>query len=70
MYVNSRLNLSRKITFFVCLHVRSLRMQHTTTICVHTGCFMNSAYLPPPTKLGQGNIFRSVCQEFCPQGGV
>ena len=26
--------------------------------------------LPPATKLGQGNIFRSVCQEFCPQGGV
>ena len=26
--------------------------------------------LPPTTKLGQGNIFRSVCQEFCPQGGV
>ena len=26
-------------------------------------------FLPPATKLGQGNIFRSVCQEFCPQGG-
>ena len=26
-------------------------------------------YLPPTTKLGQGNIFRSVCQEFCPWGG-
>ena len=25
--------------------------------------------LPPATKLGQGNIFRSMCQEFCPQGG-
>ena len=25
----------------------------------------------PATKLEQGNIFRSVCQEFCPQrGGV
>ena len=24
--------------------------------------------LPAATKLGQGNIFRSVCQEFCPQG--
>ena len=24
--------------------------------------------LPPAMKLGQGNIFRSVCQEFCPQG--
>ena len=27
-------------------------------------------FLPPATKLGQGNIFRSVCQEFCPQGGA
>ena len=26
-------------------------------------------YLPPATKLGQGNIFRSVCQEFCSQEG-
>ena len=26
--------------------------------------------LPPATKLGQGNIFRSVCQEFCPWGGA
>ena len=28
----------------------------------------NSSFLPA-TKLGQGNIFRSVCQEFCSQGG-
>ena len=28
-----------------------------------------SRFLPPATKLGQGNIFRSVCQEFCPRGG-
>ena len=26
--------------------------------------------LPLATKLGQGNIFRSMCQEFCPQGGM
>ena len=25
-------------------------------------------YLPPAMKLGQGNVFRSVCQEFCPGG--
>ena len=25
--------------------------------------------LPPAMKLGQGNIFRNVCQEFCPRGG-
>ena len=29
--------------------------------------FSLSGLLPPATKLGQGNIFRSVCQEFCPQ---
>ena len=27
----------------------------------------NGKFLPPATKLGQGNIFSSVCQEFCPQ---
>ena len=26
-------------------------------------------FLPPPTKLGQDNFFRSMCQEFCPRGG-
>ena len=26
--------------------------------------------LPPATKLGQGNIFRSVCQEFCSRGAL
>ena len=25
---------------------------------------------PCKWSLGQGNIFRSVCQEFCPQGGL
>ena len=34
---------------------------------------MNGMYsqvlLPPATELGQCNIFRSVCQEFCPGGG-
>ena len=29
----------------------------------------NVQFLPPATKLEQGNIFTSVCQEFCPQGG-
>ena len=28
----------------------------------------NVQFLPPATKLEQGNIFTSVCQEFCPQG--
>ena len=25
--------------------------------------------LPPSTKLRQGNVFTSMCQEFCPLGG-
>ena len=28
----------------------------------------NALFSPPAMKLGQGNIFRSVCQEFCPRG--
>ena len=30
--------------------------------------FLSSDILPPETKLGPGNIFKSVCQEFCPGG--
>ena len=26
-------------------------------------------FLPPATKLRQGNVFTSVCQEFCSRGG-
>ena len=32
-------------------------------------CQTRQSLLPATTKLGQGNIFTSVCQEFCPQGG-
>ena len=34
---------------------------------LHT--ILYNPFLPAATKLGQGNIFRSVCQEFCPLGG-
>ena len=27
------------------------------------------AFLPPATKLREGNVFTSMCQEFCPRGG-
>ena len=30
--------------------------------------WLSPPFLPAATKLGQGNIFTSVCQEFCPQG--
>ena len=26
-------------------------------------------YYRPQTKLRKGNVYRSMCQEFCPQGG-
>ena len=34
---------------------------------LHT--ILYNPFLSAATKLGQGNIFRSVCQEFCPLGG-
>ena len=37
--------------------------------CHCTTCHIPTDLLPPATKLGQGNIFSSVCQEFCSQGG-
>ena len=37
--------------------------------CWSKGLYGTTPLLPPATKLGQGNIFRSVCQQFCPQGG-
>ena len=39
---------------------------HTHT-CVLTQKHRHLHSLPPSTKLVQRNIFRSVCQEFCPQ---
>ena len=32
--------------------------------------FFTFRLLPPVTKLGQGNIFTNVCQEFRPRGGA
>ena len=46
-------------------------VRETTPILVMCGryaSYWNTFLLPPETKLGQGNIFRSVCQEFCPRG--
>ena len=44
----------------------SLINLHISAIHVNT---VETYLLPPATKLGQGNVFTSVCQEFCPQGG-
>ena len=47
-----------------CSHVRPLRQY----VIYEGHPFVN--LLPPSTKLGQGNIFSSVCQEFCPRGDL
>ena len=31
--------------------------------------WVNSFFTARKRSLGQGNIFRSMCQEFCPRGG-
>ena len=41
----------------------------TSFFPVCPSCEMDWSLLPT-MKLGQGNIFRSVCQEFCPQWGL
>ena len=46
-------------------------MQFEISLSLHMKFICNpSILLPAATKLGQGNIFTSVCQEFCPRGGV
>ena len=39
------------------------------TLLVEFSVIHNVDKLPPATTLGKGNIFRSVCQEFCPRRG-
>ena len=39
------------------------------TPAITVGFCQHFEFLPAATKLGQGNIFTGVCQEFCPQGG-
>ena len=64
------------------LHIYTSYQQHRCPICFHRSiCFLLSMpkdiklpkkllLLPPATKFGQGNIFRSVCQEFCSHLGA
>ena len=41
----------------------------TTDIAIFLNFYKASQYLPPATKLRQGNVFTPVCQSFCSQGG-
>ena len=49
------------------LHLWEILDLCTSLILVFHQCHVD--LLPAATKLGQGNIFTSVCQEFCPRGG-
>ena len=73
LWTFSHLNGSRMPCFAIS-HTHSLWalssdfvMVSVTGFTFHT--FSADVLLPAATKLGQGNIFRSVCKEFCPQGG-
>ena len=50
-------------------HVKDFIHVFTASNCWIYIILIGSILLPPATKLGQGNIFRSVCQEFCSRGG-
>ena len=58
------------VHFLVCFAILNVGC-HTRQGCELFGLFAYrlKALLPAATKLGQGNIFTSVCQEFCPHGG-
>ena len=38
--------------------------------CANWPICTDPGYLPPATKLRQGNVFTPVCQSFCSRGGV
>ena len=58
------------LTDFHLFYDQSEQNFHTprTNKSVSLRCSLSIFLLPPATKLGQGNIFRSVCHEFCPRG--
>ena len=61
-----------KHTPFLSLMIRHFQSRLQEQIYAQATCslYVVSSWLPPATKLGQGNIFRSVCQQFCPWGGM
>ena len=50
------------------MHFRHFVEEHVLTRAVVPKAIRCDCFLPVATKLDQGNIFTSVCQEFCPQG--
>ena len=60
------------MSLVIATHTSFLVTQKGCKVCIFVQLLMkiNWESQPSATKLRQGNIFTSVCQEFCPQGGV
>ena len=54
---------------FVRINTHVYSKYHALQSLLHRATLRKLIYYRPQTKLGQGNIFRSMCQEFCTQGG-
>ena len=48
----------------------TLSQMYKGEVSVNDKSYSIKKSLPPSTKFGQGNIFSSVCQEFCSRGGI
>ena len=56
-------------TSFCFIKPISLRSVQGLFVVLDQG-IISSHYYRPQTELREGNVFTSVCQEFCPGGGV
>ena len=59
----------RNTSLVVNIHLSNRFKNYSEILSGQSTLSMSLGLLPAATKLGQGNIFTSVCQEFCPQGG-
>ena len=65
--------LTKTVMLMVCINETSLGTDHFTIagfilLPPANELLGQVMFLPAATKLGQGNIFIGVCQEFCSQG--
>ena len=60
------MQLQKRDTF--CCAFKTAEIQNNLNLISIIELSFNSAFLPAATKLGQGNIFIGVCQEFCSRG--
>ena len=68
------------LIFYIAKNLIAIKKLHLTEMqdphkaphghCSVINCSCPCFFTARKRSLGQGNIFRSVCQEFCPQGGM